>query len=97
MASTGRLRADPLFVGLTRPTMIFGVSITYAMLNMMGSVVYFINTTSFKIIPVAVILHFIGYILCFKEPKFLELIINKNAKCNQCANKGYYGANSYIV
>ena len=97
MASTGRLKADPLFVGLTRPTMIFGVSISFAMLNMMGSVVYFINTSSMKIIPIAITIHLIGYILCFKEPKFLELIINRNAKCNQCANKSYYGANSYIV
>ncbi len=97
MSQTGRLRADPLFVGLTRPTMIFGVSVSYAMLNMMISVVWFINTSSFKIVPLAVLIHFIGYILCFKEPKFMEMILNKNAKCNQCPNKSYYGANSYNV
>ena len=34
---SGKLVSDPLFVGLTRPTMIFGVSIQYAMLNMMVS------------------------------------------------------------
>jgi type IV secretion system protein VirB3 len=97
MSQTGRLRVDPLFVGLTRPTMIFGVSVSYAMLNMMISVVWFINTSSFKIVFIAVVIHFIGYILCFKEPKFMEMILNKNAKCNQCPNKSYYGANSYSV
>ena len=37
----GQISADPLFVGLTRPTMIFGVSIQYAMLNLMISVLMF--------------------------------------------------------
>ena len=30
----GALNSDPLFIGLTRPPMIFGVSIKYAALNM---------------------------------------------------------------
>ena len=40
---SGQLATDPLFVGLTRPSMIFGVSIQYAMLNMMVSVTIFIQ------------------------------------------------------
>lgn len=95
--ANGRLGYDPLFVGLTRPNLLFGVSIIYAMMNMMISVTYFINTSSFKIIPIALIVHFIGYIACFKEPRFMEIYLNKNAKCNQCPNKSYYGVNSYNV
>ena len=89
------LSSDPLFVGLTRPTLIFGVSIQFAMLNMIISVVAFIQTSSFGILPIAVLIHGIGYILCFKEPRFMELYINKFDKCNKCANRFYYGANSY--
>ena len=91
------LSTDPLFVGLTRPTLIFGVSIQFAMLNMIVSVVGFIQTTSFRIVFIAFVIHGIGYILCFKEPRFMELCTNKFSKCNNCPNKMYYGSNSYDI
>ena len=94
---SGRLNADQLFVGLTRPTLIFGVSLPYAMLNIMGSITYFIQSSSIKVLFVALVAHMVGYILCFKEPLFMELYLNKVSKCNKCVNKTYYGANSYYV
>ncbi|HJK87127.1 MAG TPA: VirB3 family type IV secretion system protein [Candidatus Megaira endosymbiont of Nemacystus decipiens] len=93
----GQVSSDPLFVGLTRPTMIFGVSIQYAMLNLMISVTTFIQQPSIYVIFIAAIVHLVGYLLCFKEPRFLELYLNYARKCNQCSNKSYYGANSYNV
>jgi len=96
MASSD-LSSDPLFVGLTRPTLIFGVSIQFAMLNMIVSIVGFIQTSNLSIIFVAAILHGIGYILCFKEPRFMEIYSNKFSKCNKCPNKIYYGSNSYDI
>ena len=93
----GKLEADPLFVGLTRPTMIFGVSIQYAMLNMMISVTWYIQSSGIEILFVAAFVHLVGYILCFKEPRFMELYLNKASKCNQCPNKSFYGANSYSI
>lgn len=93
----GKLASDPLFVGLTRPTMIFGVSIQFAMLNMMVSVTAFIQYTSIYIVFFAGVMHLIGYLLCFREPRFIELYMNKAAKCNQCPNRSFYGANSYSI
>lgn len=92
-----RMSSDPLFVGLTRPNLILGVSLKFAMLNMVASVTAFIQTNNFKIVFVAVILHLIGYMLCFKEPRFVELYIMKFSKCNKCPNRTHYGANSYLV
>ena len=94
---SGTVGSDPLFIGLTRPSMIFGVSIQYAMLNLMVSVTLFIQKASVYIIFIAAVVHLIGYLLCFKEPRFMELYLNYSAKCNQCSNKSYYGANSYSV
>jgi type IV secretion system protein VirB3 len=91
------MNSDPLFVGLTRPSMIFGVSIQFAMLNIISASIGFVMASSFKIIPIAFLIHMVGYILCFKEPRFLELYMNKFQKCNKCPNKKYYGANSYKV
>ncbi len=93
----GNLATDPLFVGLTRPSMIFGVSIQYVMLNTLISIILFIQDSSVYIILIAAGVHLIGYILCFKEPRFMELYLNYASKCNQCSNKSYYGANSYSV
>lgn len=91
------LQNDPLFVGLTRPTLIFGVSLQYAMLNMVVCGVYFIQTSSLYSIFIGIIVHIIGYVLCFKEPRFMELYMIKFGKFNQCPNSSYYGANSYDI
>jgi type IV secretion system protein VirB3 len=92
---SGSLRSDPLFVGLTRPAMIFGVSIKFAALNMIISMASFIQSNSIYNLLIAVVLHLIGYLICFKEPRFIELFLNKSSRCSQCPNKSFYGANSY--
>ncbi|MCF8462476.1 MAG: VirB3 family type IV secretion system protein [Rickettsiaceae bacterium] len=92
-----RIVADPLFIGLTRPNLILGVSFKFAILNILISVNAFIQTSNFKIILLALLTHGIGYYLCFKEPRFVELYLTKYTKCNLCSNKIYYGGNSYFV
>ncbi len=75
MAGSGRLQSDPLFQGLTRPTMILGVSYMYFVINAVICTVAFINTQSFTIvIPAALTTHLIGYLICLKEPRAMELI-----------------------
>lgn len=97
MAGTGSLKSDPLFVGLTRPPMFFGVSYMFAMMNGMASMMYYIATTDFKFIIILIGVHMIAYVICFKEPLFLELFLIKSQKCSVCKNRFYYGANSYDV
>lgn len=91
------MNSDPLFVGLTRPAMIFGVSIQFAIFNIMVSAIAFVVYSDFRILGLAFIFHVIGYILCFKEPRFLELYLNKFQYFGDCPNKVYYGAHSYKV
>lgn len=93
----GQLETDPLFVGLTRPPMIFGVSFTYALLNITISMVYLILDSNFYVVPAALVIHGIGYILCFKEPLCVELYLVRMQKFGTCPNRFYYGANSYYV
>lgn len=94
---TNQLKADPLFVGLTRPPMIFGVSVQYAVLNMLGCVMIFILTSDFRVLVLALVIHLIGYVLCFKEPLFVEIFMMRTSRFNKCSNKYYYGANSYGI
>lgn len=95
--SAGRLQSDPLFQGLTRPTMILGVSYMYFVVNAMVSMITFINSQNFTtILIIAPTVHLIGYIICLKEPRAIELLIIKLNKGFRCINRGYHGyTNSY--
>lgn len=95
MAKTGQLETDPLFLGLTRPPMFFGVTYTYTILNAGVTMISFINTTNVMFFILLFILHGVGYILCSKEPLCMELLKVRMEKCNFCKNRMYYGANSY--
>ena len=94
---SGRLHSDPLFQGLTRPPMILGVSYMFFVLNALVSMICFINLQSFYILLfVAPAVHMIGFLICLKEPRAIELIIVKMSKAYRCVNRGYHGyTNSY--
>ena len=94
-SETGSLSTDALFVGLTRPPMLFGVSYLYFVVNILVSMVYFINSSDFKVIGVWVITHGVGYLICFKEPRFIEIYVIRGQKCSMCKNKFYHDGNSY--
>lgn len=95
MDNSGRLKLDPLFVGLTRPTLLFGVSQMFFIFNAMGCMGYYVMANDFKAIGLLLVNHLVGYIVCAKEPLFIELFLLKTQKCNICKNKFYHGANSY--
>jgi type IV secretion system protein VirB3 len=97
MSNSDKIKADPLFLGLTRPPMIFGVSYKLAALNMLSSLLTFIVTSDFFYLLVLMpSLHGAFYLLCLKEPRAIELLIAKSSKCSICKNKSNFnGANSY--
>jgi type IV secretion system protein VirB3 len=91
----GDLDSDSLFIGLTRPPMIFGVSYTFAMFNMLIGLVGYILAGDFKFLAAIVPIHFVGYLICSKEPLFIELFKTRAEKCNRSRNRFFHGANSY--
>ena len=91
----GKLNTDPLFIGLTRPPLLFGVSYMYFILNIFFCAIFFIQTSNFWFLPLGLFIHLMGFILCNKEPLVMELLMIKMQKCNNCSNKLYHGANSY--
>lgn len=94
--SDGKITIDPLFVGLTRPPMLGGVPQTYLVVNVMVGVLLFINLDAkLKSFIGMIAAHIIGYLLAFKEPRFMDLFFVKTQKCNKCRNKMFHGANSY--
>ena len=97
MSAAGRLQPDPLFQGLARPTMIFGVSYLYFVFNAAICLITFINTQDFTyLLGLAPFVHLIGFFICKKEPRAIEMLILKLQTGFKCVNRGYHGdANSY--
>lgn len=97
MSEYGRLETDPLFLALTRPAMLLGVTYAWFAVEGLGAMVYFINSSDFLGLFIGImVFHAIGFIACKHEPRFVE-VIKTNAKTNyKCMNKGFHGnTNSY--
>lgn len=98
MSGTGELEVDMLFLGLTRPPMLFGVAYAVVMVNFLIGMFYFVVTSDFRGWALIPVVHGIAYIASQKEPLFLDLFMVKQQKCNKCKNKLYHGmTNSYDV
>ena len=88
-------QADPLFLGLTRPAMIWGVPQPFFVLNGMLSMVAFLLSDSFLPLFIgAPLIHALGYWVCLREPRTFDLWVTR-ARFLRCLNSGYWGANSY--
>ena len=94
---SGTIEADPLLLGLTRPPMLAGVSFTFAALNGIFSLLAFIITEKFFYLLVLLpLIHGIGWLICLKEPRAVELFVARMSKCNVCPNRFRHGGtNSY--
>ena len=94
---SGSIGSDQLFLGLTRPSMILGVSYTFAGLNAMSSMFTFIMTENlFYLLLMMPAIHLVAWFICLKEPRALEIFISRYSKCNSCVNRYYFnGTNSY--
>jgi type IV secretion system protein VirB3 len=94
----GRLAADPLFQGLARPPMVAGVSYMFFVINAMLCMTMYINTKSFMVLPLALITHGFGYLLCMKEPRAVELWMLRMKFGLRSWNRAYHSfTNSYDV
>jgi len=89
------LDRDPVFGALTRPQMFAGVTYTYFVLNAIVTMELFLITKSFWTLPVALILHGIGYLGCLGEPRFFDLWVLRASRCPRVRNAGFWRCNSY--
>jgi len=96
---SGTVNTDPLFLGLTRPPMLLGVSYTFAALNGIIALLAFVITSKFFYLLVLLpTVHMIGWFICLKEPRAIELLMARTSKCSLCRNRMYHGGtNSYDV
>jgi type IV secretion system protein VirB3 len=91
------LERNVVFSGLTRPQMFAGVSYSFFVLNLVVTTEIFLITKSFWSIVAALVIHAIGYALCLREPRFLDLWILKSSRCPRVANYNFWRCNSYAA
>jgi type IV secretion system protein VirB3 len=69
------LVADPLFVGATRPAMLWGVTYSAVMLNGMCVMELFLLTKNLLILLIAAPVHGVCMLLCARDARFFDLTL----------------------
>jgi type IV secretion system protein VirB3 len=90
-----RLASDPIFVALTRPQMIGGVTYAYAVFNLIVTLEAFLLTKSFWALGLAGFLHAVGYLGCLREPRFFDIWITRARCAPRVRNFWFWRANAY--
>ena len=93
----GGVTADPLFVGVTRPAMAFGVTYSALLANAVITVELFLLTRNLLWLLVCVPVHGIFWLLCLSEPRFFDLgmLWGRTRGPGLLRNGRLWGANGY--
>ena len=86
---------QPLFISLTRPQMIGGVTYSYLVANLIASTEAFLVTRSWGALLLFALVHAAGYLLCLAEPRRFDLWLTRFARARRLRNAKLWGGNSY--
>lgn len=91
------LTADPVFLGLTRPPMRWGVPFVALLANGMVTVEAFLITGNLLWLALYIPLHAMAYALCLRDARFFELLalFLRTRAATLLANGRYWRASSY--
>ncbi|WP_213956773.1 MULTISPECIES: type IV secretion system protein VirB3 [unclassified Variovorax] len=90
--------ADTLFVGMTRPSMIWGVTYSAMMFNVVITTESFIVTKNLAWLLAFLPIHGVLYLVCLYEPRFFDLLQlwgRTRLPAILAGNVRYWRANSY--
>ena len=89
-----KLSCSAVFLGLTRPAMLLGVTVEYLSISFMITVSIFILTDSFRYLLLYFPLHLIGWLACQMDCHIFRLF-SKRWECQVSPNKSLWGCQSY--
>lgn len=87
----------PVHRALTRPQMFAGVTYSFFIINAAVTTEAFLITKSFLALPIALLVHAIGYLACLREPRVFDLWITKVSRCPRVRSWRQYQCNSYAA
>src|SRR6202034_757842 len=67
--------ADPVFVGVTRPPMRFGVTYVALLGNLVFTMEGFLLTKNLLVLLVAIPIHGVCMLLCARDPRYFDLLL----------------------
>lgn len=91
------LDRDILFVGLTRPQMLLGVTYGYAIANAIITTELFLIFKSPWVVAVAAAGHLVGWVGCLRDPRIFDLWLTRMRRCPRVRNFKVWACNSYAA
>lgn len=88
------LNISPIFTGLTRPPMWFGITVDYLFICFLLSYGLFMLTGLPAFLVVYLPMHLFGWIVCKFDPNFFRVLIART-ECPNTINKKIWGSQSY--
>lgn len=89
------LQRDSVFLALTRPQMLAGVTYNYVVANGILAAELFLIFKSVWIIGIALVVHVVGVGFCIREPRFFDLWTARVSRCPRTKTHAWWGCNSY--
>ena len=91
------LIADPLFIGATRPSMLWGVTYSAVMLNAMCIMELLLFSKNLLILLLAAPIHGVCMLLCARDARFFDLVLlwGRTRLPALLANLRFWKASSY--
>ncbi|MCB1827843.1 MAG: VirB3 family type IV secretion system protein [Coxiellaceae bacterium] len=89
-----KLWRSPVYLALTRPAMMIGVTVECLSICFMFAISAFILTNSFRYLLLYFPLHGIGWIAC-KIDHHIFRLFSKRWECQPVPNKSLWGCQSY--
>ena len=86
---------DPVFVGLTRKTTLFGVQYEVCIVNAMCVSMLFIALANPLYFLIMVPVHALCYAVSLKDERIFSLLLLKLVSLSYCRNRHFWKANSY--
>lgn len=88
-------QTDPVFLGLTRPAMFWGVTHAFFVINVIVCLIGFLAAHSWFPLLISIPVHGLGYLACLRDPRIFDIAYTKASKCSRCVNKRFWGAVTY--
>jgi type IV secretion system protein VirB3 len=86
---------DPLFVGMTRPTTMFGIPFTAFVIELMTTVLIFLAVGNPIYLALGLPIHAIMYLVSVNDPGAFDSIYIWMITSGKCMNTFFWGAKSF--
>lgn len=86
---------DMLFLALTRPAMVWGVTYSAVVINLVLTGMIFVWTGNLLALLAGGPVHVVGYIACLREPRRFDLWSVRLRRCLPAPTRFFWGGNSY--